>query len=237
MLVPALLVIMAIIICFLFYTHRVLGGEDLSRYDQNLPLTFDVPEHPEGLEGLNRYLDENFGQHGQAANARSGWTAKRKRFDSAGLSREYDCEFRPDSFTYDGVTIEGDWTIIDGADPNKRILYLHGGAFTVGSAISHRPLTYNIAKQTGCAVFAPNYRLMPENNRRASIDDSRATYNWILDTGPNGAATAQAIGVAGDSAGGNLALMVSHWTRDTTQRKPDAVVYHLIGAVNEKELG
>ena len=220
----AILVIIAAILCFLFYTHRVLGGENLSQYDRHLPIDFDVPENTEGLERLNAYLDENFGMHGQAANASSGWSSKRERFDAAGLARDYDCEFRSDKFTHDGIEVAGDWTLLEGADPNKRILYLHGGAFTVGSAISHRPITYNLAKQTGCVVFAPNYRLMPENHRQASIDDSRAAYDWVLDNGPDGTAACQAIGVAGDSAGGNLALMVSHWARDTTQRKPDAVV-------------
>lgn len=220
----SLIIFAALLICFLLYTHRILGGENLRQYDRNLPITFDVPENPDGLDRLNAYLNESFGMHGQAANASAGWSNKRERFDAAGLARTYDCEFRTDSFTHDGVEIDGDWTLLEGCDSNKRILYLHGGAFTVGSAISHRPITYNIAKQTGCAVFAPNYRLMPENHRQASIDDSRAAYNWVLDNGPEGAATAQAIGVAGDSAGGNLALMVSHWARDTTQRKPDAVV-------------
>ena len=218
----AILILAALLICFLLYTHRVLGGENLRRYDRNLPITFDVPENPKGIERLNAYLNESFGMHGQAANASSGWSSKRERFDAAGLARKYDCEFRTDRFSHGGVEIDGDWTLLEGADPNKRILYLHGGAFTVGSAISHRPITYNLAKQTGCAVFAPNYRLMPENHRQASIDDSRAAYSWILGNGPNGAAKAQAIGVAGDSAGGNLALMVSHWARG--KRKPDAVV-------------
>jgi len=220
----AFLIFLAAFICFLLYTHRILGGENLKRYDLNLPVTFDVPSQPEGIDRLNKYLDENFGMHGQAANATAGWSSKRDRFDAAGLARDYECEFRSDKFTHGGIEIDGDWTLLEGADPNKRILYLHGGAFTVGSAISHRPITYNLAKQTGCVVFAPNYRLMPENPRQASIDDCRAAYSWILDNGPDGAATAEAIGVAGDSAGGNLALMVSHWARDQAGRKPNAVV-------------
>ena len=118
----AILVIIAAILCFLFYTHRVLGGENLSQYDRNLPINFDVPENTEGLERLNAYLDENFGMHGQAANASSGWSSKRERFDAAGLARDYDCEFRSDKFTHDGIEVAGDWTLLEGADPNKRCL-------------------------------------------------------------------------------------------------------------------
>ncbi len=212
------------VIGFLLYTHKVLGGENLSKYDRNEAPTFEVPENPEGIDRLNAYLNEAFGMHGQSATASTGWSAKRERFDAAGLARDHDCEFRKDSFEANGVTIDGAWTLVEGANPDKRILYLHGGAMTVGSDISHRPLTYNIAKRTGCAVFAANYRLMPENSRQATIDDSRAAYAWILENGPDGAAPAQAVGVAGDSAGGNLTLMVSHWTREAGLKKPDAVV-------------
>jgi len=220
----AFLALMGLIIGVLIYTYKVLGGENLSKYDQDMPVTFEVPEKPEGIDRLNAYLHESFGMQGQSATASTGWASKRERFDAAGLARDHDCEFRRDSFEANGVTLDGAWTLVEGAHPDKRILYIHGGAMTVGSDISHRPLTYNIAKRTGCAVFAVNYRLMPENPRQATIDDSRAAYKWILENGPEGPAFATAIGVAGDSAGGNLALMVSHWTKRAGMRRPDAVV-------------
>lgn len=220
----ALLALIFIFAGFLIYTHKVLGGENLVKYDRDAVVTFEVPEKPEGIERLNTYLHEAFGMHGQSATASTGWSSKRERFDAAGLARDFDCEFRRDSFEANGVTIDGAWTLVEGANPDKRILYLHGGAMTVGSDISHRALTYNIAKRTGCAVFAANYRLMPENPRQATIDDSRAAYKWILENGPNGDALAEAVGVSGDSAGGNLSLMVSQWTKRAGIRRPDAVV-------------
>ena len=124
----------------------------------------------------------------------------------------------------DGVSVKGEWTTSKNTDPDRRILYVHGGAFTVGSAVSHRAIIYNIVERTGCAVFAPNYRLMPENKRMASIIDTQTAYKWILENGPNGPAKAAKIAVAGDSAGGNLTLMLSNWTRDTGLRAPDAIV-------------
>ena len=220
----AVLAIFILIIGAFLYTHLVMGGENLSKYDRSDPVTFDVPEKPEGIERLNAYLDDAFGMPAQSATASKGWSGKRERFDKAGLARNFECEFRRDSFEANGVTIDGAWTLVDRADSDKRILYLHGGAMTVGSDLSHRALTYNIAKRTGCAVFAANYRLMPENSRQATIDDSRAAYQWVLENGPDGPATAKAIGVAGDSAGGNLTLMVSHWTRDANIRAADAIV-------------
>ena len=208
----------------LIFTQKVLGGENLSKYDRNDAPTFDVPENTKGIEELNTYLHEAFGMHGQSATAKTGWSSKRERFDAAGLARDFVCEFRKDSFEANGVTLDGAWTLVKGANPKKRILYIHGGAMTVGSDISHRPMTYNIAKRTGCAVFAVNYRLMPENSRQATIDDSRAAYLWVAENGPDGPGAAEAIGVAGDSAGGNLTLMVSHWARGDGIRTPDAVV-------------
>jgi acetyl esterase/lipase len=74
------------------------------------------------------------------------------------------------------------------------------------------------------AVFAPNYRLMPENSRRDTIEDARVAYSWILENGPEGAAPVESLALAGDSAGGNLVLMLSNWARENTPRQPDAVI-------------
>lgn len=219
-----LLILAALIIGFLLYTHVALGGENLTRYDRDIQPDNLVKPDGAQMRRLNDYLTENFAMPAQAANASSGWASKRERFDAAGTARDFDAEFRSDSIEIDGRRITGDWTLAPGSDPDKRILYIHGGAFTVGSALSHRPLTYHLSRLTGCAVFAPNYRLMPENPRSATIEDSRAAYDWILKNGPDGPAKTEAIGVSGDSAGGNLALMVGQWARDTKRRIPDAVM-------------
>jgi acetyl esterase/lipase len=110
------------------------------------------------------------------------------------------------------------------ADPSRRTLYIHGGAFVLGSPKSHRNLTARFAELSGGAVLAIDYRLMPEHPRRAGIDDCRTAYRWLLDHGPDGAQPATAVFVAGDSAGGNLALSLVHWVRDQGLRAPDAVV-------------
>jgi len=133
-------------------------------------------------------------------------------------------EFRPDVISIDGREISGSWTLAKGYDANRRILYIHGGAFTVGSDISHRPLTVQLARRTGLAVFAPNYRLMPENSRREGIADAQAAYDWVLENGPDGAAPADKLALAGDSAGGNLVLMLANWARHHAAIQPDAVV-------------
>ncbi len=208
----------------LYRTYKRLSGPDLSRFDTEPPLYAEADRNSEGLAKVNAYLVENFIKPAQAANAKTGWEDKRERFEQAGLART-DCvaEYRDDTIEVDGYTLHGRWTLVDGYDPDRRILYYHGGAFTVGSDISHRPLTYNLAKRTGCAIFTPNYRLMPENPRRDSITDARAAYRWILENGPDGPSDVKALGIAGDSAGGNLTLMMSNYVGEAGLRAPDAV--------------
>ncbi|MEM9600888.1 MAG: alpha/beta hydrolase [Pseudomonadota bacterium] len=211
-----------------FLVRKRLSGPSLKRYDTPPPLFRDPDPDSPGIAKVNDYLIENFIKPAQAegtkVGATTGWEDKRERFEQAGLARtDLKAEYRDDWIEVDGRKIHGRWTLVDGHDPDRRILYYHGGAFTVGSDVSHRPLTVNLAKRTGCAVFAPNYRLMPENSRRDAISDARAAYHWILESGPDGPAPVKALGVAGDSAGGNLTLMISNYARDHGLRAPDAV--------------
>ena len=81
------------------------------------------------------------------------------------------------------------------------LLYLHGGGYFGCSAETHRPVTVWFALH-GFRVFAPNYRLAPENPFPAAVDDAVATYRGLLGDGHS----LQRLVVAGDSAGGGLAL-------------------------------
>ena len=224
-LLPTAAALVGIPYIYLKLRSKKLAGEDLSQYDAEVePFATAAPS--EGLDNLNAYIHEMFVVPAQAGNAKSGWESKRERFDEAGLARTFpdDVEFRPDTISVDGQDIPGSWTLLPNSDPNKRLLYIHGGAFTVGSDISHRPLTVQLARRTGMAVFAPNYRLMPENSRRNTIEDARTAYNWILQNGPDGPTPLKKLALAGDSAGGNLVLMLSNWARENAARQPDAVV-------------
>lgn len=124
----------------------------------------------------------------------------------------------------DAGGVQAEWIIAPGADPGRRLLYLHGGSFVMGSPRSHRGLTAALSGAAGVSVLAIDYRLMPECSRRAGIADCRAAYRWILSNGPEGAAAASRAFVAGDSAGGNLALMLIAWARDEGLRQADAAL-------------
>jgi acetyl esterase/lipase len=134
--------------------------------------------------------------------------------------RTFDCEFRP----VDAGEVSGEWVLAPGADPARRVLYLHGGAFIAGSPNSHRTITSRFSEVAQAAVFSVDYRLMPEHRRRHGIDDCQAAYRWILENGPNGPGRPQRLYLGGDSAGGNLALVLAAWARDTGLPKPDGVV-------------
>ncbi len=206
-------------------TRFHLSGEDLSKYDDaEFPVAFRPHPDSEGLRNVHDYLIENFIKPAAASGtAKEKLAAKRKRFDQVGLTREFDCEFRDDIARAGKIKVAGEWTLPKDCDPSRRILYLHGGAHTVGSALSHRPIITNMANRTGCAVFAPNYRLLPENPRMAGVADCRAAYEWICKNGPDGGGKANSVAVGGDSAGGNQALSLINWVRDEKKRAADAV--------------
>jgi acetyl esterase/lipase len=122
----------------------------------------------------------------------------------------------------DGVSAE--WVLAPGADTMRRLLYIHGGAFYAGSPTSARMLTAALSKLCGVAVLSIDYRLLPENRRLDSVVDCQRAYRFIIDNGPDRPGAASQVFVAGDSAGGNLALMLSAWARDEDLRRMDGVI-------------
>lgn len=212
---------------------KSLSGPDLSIYDQDRPVDFPVAPDAKGLAELNQYLIDKFITPSKSKENRNAKIIdKRKFFEAGGLARtDPETEYREDVAVIGDITVHGVWTLVKGYDPDKRILYLHGGGGTVGSDVSHRPLTTNLGKRTKAAIFVPNYRLMPENPRKASVDDCRLAYEWIVANSPDGPNPTRSVAVVGDSAGGNLSLMVSNWVRGTGLKEPDAV-YALSPAVD-----
>ena len=124
----------------------------------------------------------------------------------------------------DANGVAAEWVVAPAARHDRRLLYLHGGAFAIGSPRSHRMITAALSKACGVAVLAIDYRLMPEHRRKSAIFDCQNAYRFMLENGPSSKGTAHEVTVAGDSAGGNLTLMLSAWTRDENIRRMDAVI-------------
>ncbi|NNE56733.1 MAG: alpha/beta hydrolase [Hellea sp.] len=209
----------------MLFTKFALMGQNLSKYDRDWPISFDTDPNSDGAKAVENYLVENFINPASGnSSVTEKLSAKRARFESNGLSREIDGEYREGIANFGDISVSGEWSLAKGSDADRRILYIHGGAFTVGSAVSHRAITGNLSKKTGCAVFAPNYRLMPENSRLASVEDCQAAYRWILENGPDGPKPIEKLAIVGDSAGGNLTLVMAQWARDNGVRPADAIV-------------
>jgi hypothetical protein len=81
------------------------------------------------------------------------------------------------------------------------ILYLHGGAYALGSVNIHRELIARLAHVTQCRALAINYRLAPENPFPAALEDTLSAYRWLTTQ-----FSSSQIIIAGDSAGGGLNL-------------------------------
>jgi acetyl esterase/lipase len=126
----------------------------------------------------------------------------------------------------DANGVAAEWVVATDASPDQRLLYIHGGGFVVGSLRSHRMITAALSKACGVTVLAIDYRLLPEHRRKAAIADCQNAYRFMLENGPSGKGTAHEVYVAGDSAGGNLTLMLSAWARDENIRRIRILAVH-----------
>src|SRR5215207_3191498 len=88
------------------------------------------------------------------------------------------------------------------ANQPTTMLYLHGGAFVLGSAFGYRPLAGALAAAAGTGVLVPEYRLAPEHRFPAALDDALRAYDWMLERGT----PPDRVTLAGDSAGGGLVM-------------------------------
>lgn len=113
-----------------------------------------------------------------------------------------------------------EWVLAPEADPNLRLLYIHGGGFVSGSGGHYLPLAAHISAAAKCAVLLPDYRLAPEHRFPAGLDDCVSAHEWMVANGPSGPAPASATFVAGDSAGGSLTLATLLALRDRRLKLP-----------------
>lgn len=197
-----------------------LKGEDLSAFDR--PAGERLSTGPEPSAELKAVVASLSGIRDalRGVPLRGRIAALRRYIDELFGNRAFDATFLP----VDCAGVPAEWVLSPGADGARRTLYIHGGGFVIGSPRSHRTLTTRFSAMTGGAVLAIDYRLMPEHRRMAGVEDCRTAYRWMLDNGPDGPQAAQAVFVAGESAGGNLALALIAWVRDQGLRAPDAAV-------------
>lgn len=107
-----------------------------------------------------------------------------------------------------------------GGGPRMTVLYLHGGGYYFCSPKSHRSLVFQLAVLTGARTFSLAYRLAPEHPFPAALDDALAAYRHLIASG----APPGSVVIAGDSAGGGLALATLVALRDAGDPLPAAAL-------------
>jgi len=102
-------------------------------------------------------------------------------------------------------------------EPDRHLLYIHGGAYVLGSPKSHIAMVANLAKRASAIATVVEYRLAPEHVYPAAIDDCVAAYRALIaDVDP------AVVTIAGDSAGGGAALSTLVALRDAGDPLPAA---------------
>jgi acetyl esterase/lipase len=160
--------------------------------------------------------------------ARQGPEA-RGQFDALmeSVSPRGDVTFEAD--TLGGVP--GLWIHPADSRPGGVIVHLHGGWFNFGSAKAYRHLVGHIVARSGAKAFIPDYRLAPEHPFPAALDDVLACYQELAERGIN------PIALTGDSAGGNLALVLaSRITRENASINSSLVGVAVLSPITDLTL-
>jgi acetyl esterase/lipase len=115
-----------------------------------------------------------------------------------------------------GVPVE--WVTVPGSDPDKVVLYLHGGGYVIGSIASHRGIVSRIAAAAGTRALSVGYRLAPETPFPGAVEDATAAYAYLLEQG----IAPENIAIGGDSAGGGLTFAALVSLKEQGQPLPGA---------------
>lgn len=94
------------------------------------------------------------------------------------------------------------------------VVYMHGGGWILGNPDTHDQVTSTMALATGAAVLSVDYRLAPEHKFPAAFNDCYGVLSWLVTAGPALGIDPGRLALAGDSAGGNLAVALSLAARD-----------------------
>jgi len=127
-----------------------------------------------------------------------------------------------------GVTLEkvdaggvpAERIVAPGAGSRRWIFYTHGGGWAQGITDSHRSFVAYLSQALGASGLLPDYRLTPEHPFPAGLNDCVTAYRWLLSQG----VAASQIAIAGESAGGNLALATTLSVRDSGDALPAVLV-------------
>lgn len=218
-----LIVVFIIVLWFILWSSAVfvLAAPSHRHYDKTVGEFFSSDS--DDIDANNKFLKDFHQAHKNAFNTRSlkqGLSLAREFADNLSSDHISESEF----ISTTNTVFNAEWTIAPNVSTSRRVLFFHGGAFAVGSARGHRKFTDRLSQLCNAAVLSVNYRMLPEHSRKSGIYDARKAYHWIINNGPFEQSACDLLVLAGDSAGGNLALMLSSWSRKNSVRRPDAVI-------------
>lgn len=120
-----------------------------------------------------------------------------------------------------GEILQGEWLYVNRAHMKKYvILYCHGGGYSTGSRLYARTLTSKLAMSTSMDVLSFDYRLAPESPYPAALEDAMKVWNYLMLLGYG----ARDVILAGDSAGGNLALALTLKLKEERRLLPRGLI-------------
>ena len=120
----------------------------------------------------------------------------------------------------DAGGVAAEWVAAPEFDPDRAVLYLHGGGYAIGSINTHRRLAYDISAACGARMLVIDYRLAPEHPYPAAVEDAAKAWRWLIEQGFD----TRRLAVAGDSAGGGLAIATLVNLRDQKLGLPACAV-------------
>lgn len=102
--------------------------------------------------------------------------------------------------------------------PRGVMVYFHGGGFSLGSRASTDSAVRFLARETNCDVLSVDYRLAPEHPFPACIEDALTAYDFAVESAEEWGASKDSLVTAGDSAGGNISVVLGQLLRDHPHR-------------------
>jgi acetyl esterase len=124
-----------------------------------------------------------------------------------------------------------------GPEPRPLVVFYHGGGWVVGDLDTHDSACRFLALSSGAEILSIDYRLAPEHPFPAAVEDSVEAFRWAVAEATELGADPARVAVCGDSAGGDLAAVVSLLTRDDDGPKPamQALLYPVTDAIGGQE--